>query len=356
MSCFVTAYAMKTIAGTENTIDLSSSHGFTGTKKCSACMKTDTIADLYQEIKAVLQRALKMQKENGEIKERVSLIISSNFYENKYWEQNVEEVAEHENYFIVKKLVEEFGVNKQVLLVSTACSSGGSAIITACQLLNSNQTDQVILLGYEILSQIPCNGMDGIGALTKETITPFSKGRTGTQIGEGIGVLILEKQEAESCFEVAGYGSYCDAYNVTTPEPEGKALEDAIRASINMAGIPEEQVSYINAHGSGTKLNDKLESKVIKRVFREHAYKMFVNSSKALFGHTLGAAGVVEAVLTLVQLQLGTIHPTANFTEADEECDLNNCFTNAIKKEIQYAISTSIGFGGINTCILFRKV
>ena len=219
----------------------------------------------------------------------------------------------------------------------------------------------MIVLGYDIKSDIPQNGMKRLGALATEKISPFSLNRTGTELADGIGVLIMEshnfamKNNSFIYSTLVGYGVNSDAYNPTSPEPSGAALLKSMTDAIEMANIKTNSIQYINTHGSGTKLNDVLETNIIKNVFGMHAYNLFINSSKSLIGHTLGASGIVELVITIIQMQQKTIHPTANFTEPDPLCDLNYCFNKSITCQINYAISNSIGFGGINVCIILKN-
>ncbi|MNV45791.1 3-oxoacyl-[acyl-carrier-protein] synthase 2 [compost metagenome] len=200
-----------------------------------------------------------------------------------------------------------------------------------------------------------------IGALSKDRIQPFALNRSGTELADGVGVLVLESREwaerrsAVVYASVAGYGIRSDAYNISAPDPEGAALEKAMRSAIAMSGIDPDQVGYINAHGSGTPLNDELETRIIRKVFGGHAGKLLINSSKSIIGHTLGAAGVIESVITVLALVHGRVHATANYTDADPDCDLNYCTNGYVDADLRFAMSNSIGFGGTNVCIVFEK-
>jgi len=190
---------------------------------------------------------------------------------------------------------------------------------------------------------------------------PFDKNRSGFVMGEGAGILILEELEhalnrgAEIIAEIVGYGCTCDAYHITAPHPEGiggiKAMEFAMRD----AGINPEDVGYVNAHGTSTPLNDPSETFVIKKVFGEHAYKLAVSSTKSMTGHLLGAAGGIEAIITAMALKDGFLPPTINLETPDEACDLDYVPNKGRKKDIRFALSNALGFGGHNAVIALKK-
>lgn len=180
-------------------------------------------------------------------------------------------------------------------------------------------------------------------------------------MGEGAGILLLEEYEhakkrgAKILAEVAGYGNTADAYHITAPDPEGDGAIRAIKNTVKEAGITDENEIYINAHGTGTHLNDAMETKAIKAVFGKKAYDIYVSSTKSMTGHMMGATGAVEAIASVLALKDGIIPPTINYKEKDEECDLNYTPNKAVEAEVDFAISTSLGFGGHNACIAFKK-
>lgn len=359
---YITGYAMKTVAGTESSFSINVKHGKTDSKfsDWNHSFYIEDLQSFCNLLKETIDRALQMAKIVTPTTSVISLVIASNFFENKFWEQDDQYTIKYEN-FIQDYLTNIYCVNGFALSNSTACSSGGSAIVTACQLIEDGIAETVIVVGYDTESEIPKNGMRRIGALAKEQISPFSLGRTGTDLADGIGVMIIDEAEAAQkraavpIAKVIGYGVYSDSFNVTSPEPSGRALFNAMQRAIEMAGLTNHDVNYINAHGSGTVLNDELETKVIREVFGEHADHLFVNSSKSLIGHTLGAAGVIEAIITVIQMKSNLLHPTANFLKEDPACDLNYCFEHEITCDIDYAISNSIGFGGTNVCLLLER-
>lgn len=354
----VTGFSMCTVAGTENDFDLNQTVGCTSSQKSdwTTCVDQSSIEKFYDCIEKTIFRALDMAKLKVGSKYRVSLIVASNFFENSFLEKD----SEHSDY-IVPKLKSRFKINGLVISNSTACASGASAIVTACQILDEKISDVCIVVGYDIESEIPKNGMRRLGALSKDRISPFSMNRTGTDLADGIGVLIMEnfstieRKDAKIYSQIVGYGVNNDAYNPTSPNPSGAALLNGLKNAIKMANISIEEVGYINAHGSGTKLNDLIETNVIKKNFKDHAYKLFINSSKSIIGHTLGAAGIVEIIITIMQMNIRTIHPTANFSGYDSICDLNYNFQKSAVLDTMYAISNSIGFGGTNISIVLKK-
>lgn len=191
---------------------------------------------------------------------------------------------------------------------------------------------------------------------------PFDKERNGFIMGEGAGILIMEtyenamKRGAKIYAEVAGYGSTSDAYHITSPDPDGEGAAAAMKMAVEDAELNLSDVDYINAHGTSTPLNDKYETAAIKKVFGEHAYQLSVSSTKGVTGHLLGAAGAVEGIVCCLAIQDSVIPPTANYKVSDPECDLNIVPNTAVKKNIEVAISNSLGFGGHNATVLFKKV
>jgi len=190
---------------------------------------------------------------------------------------------------------------------------------------------------------------------------PFDKGRDGFVMGEGAGVLIMETLEhaqargATIYCEIAGYGATCDAYHITSSDPEGKALSFAISKVIKQAGLQSEDVDYINAHGTSTPYNDKFETVAIKKALGDHAYKIPVTSTKGMTGHLLGAAGGIESAVCALAIRDGKIPPTINYEEPDPDCDLD-CVPNEMREaEVNVAICNNLGFGGHNATLLFKK-
>jgi len=191
---------------------------------------------------------------------------------------------------------------------------------------------------------------------------PFDKERDGFVMGEGAGILVLEEYEfakargAKIYAEIIGYGATGDAYHITAPAPNGEGAARAIKRAIHDAGIDPTEIGYINAHGTSTPYNDLYETMAVKTVFGDYAYKLAMSSTKSMTGHLLGAAGGVEAIFTVLALKEGILPPTINLQNPDPECDLDYVPNEARKADIQYAMSNSLGFGGHNASLVFKKI
>lgn len=251
----------------------------------------------------------------------------------------------------------------------TACASGSNAIGEALRMIRHGYADAVIAGGAEAaINASAVAGFANMLALSTsqnpdEASLPFDKRRGGFVIGEGAVALVLEEyghakeRGAEIYGEICGYGSTCDAYHITAPHPEARGGAQAMVDAMREAGYNEEDVVYINAHGTGTPMNDVIETMAIKKALgEEKAGKAFVSSTKSMTGHMLGAAGALEALACLQALNEGIIPPTINLLEQDEACDLNCVPNTAVKADITLALSNSLGFGGHNACLAFRKV
>lgn len=251
--------------------------------------------------------------------------------------------------------------------IVTACATGTQAIGEAFRSIKHGYTDAVIAGASEAPFAPVCfSGFANMTALsTREDpdrcSTPFDKERDGFVMGEGSGIVILEEYEraaargAKIYAEVVGYGTTCDAHHITMPSPEGTGAAKAMQMAIDEAGIRPEDVSYINAHGTSTPYNDLFETRAIKKVFGEAAYKIPVSSTKSMIGHLLGAAGVVEAIICVKAIQDSIIPPTINYKVPDEELDLDYVPNTARKQELTYTLSNSLGFGGHNGTILLKR-
>ena len=251
----------------------------------------------------------------------------------------------------------------------TACASGSNAIGEAMRLVRHGYADAVITGGAEAsIVPIAVAGFSNMKALSVSedpdaASLPFDKRRGGFVIGEGSVALVLEEYEhakargAKIYGEVCGYGSTCDAYHITAPHPDGRGGAQAMADAMKEAGYTENDTVYINARGTGTPMNDAVETIAIRKALgEENAGKAFVSSTKSMTGHMLGAAGAVEAMACLFALNEGIIPPTINLLEQDEQCNLNCVPNTAVKAEITLALSNSLGFGGHNACLAFRKV
>lgn len=249
----------------------------------------------------------------------------------------------------------------------TACASGTNSIGDAFKVIQRGDADIMITGGAEApITEMSVAGFCAAKAIStnddpKTASRPFDLNRDGFVMGEGAGILILEslesaqKRGARIYAEIVGYGATGDAYHVTAPAPEGEGGVRAMRQAIADAELTPEQLDYMNAHGTSTPYNDKFETMAIKAVFGEHARQLAVSSTKSMTGHLLGAAGAVEAILTIKAIEEGIIPPTINYVTPDPECDLDYVPNEARKQEIFAAISNSLGFGGHNACLVFKK-
>lgn len=249
----------------------------------------------------------------------------------------------------------------------TACAGGTNAIGDAFRNIRDGYQDIMIAGGCEAsVTPLGIGGFTSMKALSDATdpdraSIPFDKERNGFVMGEGAGILILEELEhalkrgAHIYGEMIGYGVSCDAHHITAPLPNGEGGAYAMQNALDDAGISYDVIDYINAHGTSTHLNDLCETEAIKSVFKEHAYKLAVSSTKGHTGHCLGAAGGIEAVLSVLALEHDFIPPTLNYQVKDEECDLNVVPNIGVKKDLHYVISNSLGFGGHNASIIFKE-
>ncbi|WP_076757465.1 beta-ketoacyl-ACP synthase II [Edaphobacillus lindanitolerans] len=249
----------------------------------------------------------------------------------------------------------------------TACASGANSIGDAFEAIVRGDADMMITGGAEApITTMAVAGFCANTALTTnpdpETASrPFDADRDGFVIGEGAGILILEDYDravsrgAKIYAEIIGYGSTGDAHHITAPAPEGEGAARAMQQALSKAGVRPEQVDYINAHGTSTPYNDEFETDAVKSVFGDHAYELAVSSTKSMTGHLLGAAGGVEAVFTAMAIRDGIMPPTTNYKTPDPACDLDYVTEGARKHDIRYAMSNSLGFGGHNVSLLFKK-
>ena len=252
--------------------------------------------------------------------------------------------------------------------VSTACATGNHAIGDSFRLIQRGEADIMLAGGSEaVIAPLCVAGFSACKALStrnadpERASRPFDKQRDGFVMGEGAAVLVLEGLEhaldrgATIYGEVIGYGMSGDAYHVTAPAPEGEGAVQSMQRALQDAGVRPEDVDYINAHGTSTPYNDANETLAIKRVFGDHAYRLAVSSIKSMIGHTLGAAGAIEAIATISSVRHGIIPPTINYEYPDPDCDLDYVPNNARELSVQVALNNSFGFGGTNATMVFRR-
>lgn len=265
------------------------------------------------------------------------------------------------------KISMDYGTKGANYCVTTACASGTHSIGEAFRSIKYGHLDACIAGGSESpICRIALAGFNNMMALTKKAdptcaSVPFDIRRSGFVIGEGAGIVVLESLDlalargARIICEVAGYGATADAYHITSPDPDGEGAANAMKLAIAEAGAEPQDVDYINAHGTSTPLNDKYETIAIKKALGEAAYKVAVSSTKSMTGHLLGAAGGIEAIAIAMALQTDTIPPTIGYQESDPDCDLDYVPNQARKTPVRLALSNSLGFGGHNGTLCFRK-
>ena len=250
----------------------------------------------------------------------------------------------------------------------SACATGADSIGEALEMIRRGRADVVIAGGTEAaVCEIGVAGFNSCMALSTRNedpqgaSRPFDSGRDGFVLGEGAGLIVLEslkhaeQRGANILAELSGYGASSDAHHVTQPHPEGEGAARAMKWAIEDADIAPDKVDYINAHGTSTPLNDKYETIAMKRMYGDHAYKLTISSTKSMTGHLLGAAGGIEAAFTVLAIKDGVVPPTINIDDPDPDCDLNYVPNNAIKQTVNVAMSNSLGFGGHNASLVFKR-
>jgi 3-oxoacyl-[acyl-carrier-protein] synthase II len=261
----------------------------------------------------------------------------------------------------------KFGAKAVCTCPVTACATGTNAIGDAFYTIQRGECDVVIAGGAEsTITPVTFAGFANMTALSTKnepdsSSIPFDKNRDGFVMGEGAGIFILEELEhakkrgAKIHAELVGYGTTCDAHHITAPSPDGDGAARAMRMAMDMAGVSGSDISYVNAHGTGTPANDLCETLSIKTALGEHAYNIPVNSTKSMIGHLLGGAGAVEGIVCVKSIQDGFVHKTLGFSTKDEELDLDYCHDGSKELDIEYVLSNSLGFGGHNATLLFKK-
>jgi 3-oxoacyl-[acyl-carrier-protein] synthase II len=267
-------------------------------------------------------------------------------------------VAQYQSQAQIGTIHDTFGFDGPVMTVANACAGGGNAIGHAADLIRSGMTDIVLAGGYEALSELVFAGFDGLQSLAPEACRPFDRGRRGLTLGEGAAFLVLENADrarargANILGYLAGYGQTTDTHHLTQPAPDGAPLERAMRRALEQGRTKASQVGYVNAHGTGTPFNDGAEAQAFHRVFGAGQTKL--SSTKAALGHTLGAAGAIEAVLCLLALQSGQLPPQINLLDP-EPLVAAALVGLGEKADLSAAMSVNLGFGGSNAAVLFTR-
>lgn len=331
--------------------------------------------------------AAKMAMENASLEitpenaERVGVLIGSGIGGIQTIERQYDVLAERGpgriSPFFIPMLIADmasgqvsilFGAKGPNTTVVTACATGTHAIGDAFHIIRRGDADVMICGGSEApMCRLGLGGFCAARALStrndepEKASRPFDADRDGFVMGEGAGVLILESLDsalargAPIAAEVVGYGMTGDAHHITAPPPDGDGAARSMAMAIRSAGIEPREIDYINAHGTSTRPNDPIETLAIKRVLGDHAYRVAISSTKSMTGHLLGAAGAVEAIISILAIQTSTVPPTINLDNPDPECDLDYTPNRAVKRPVRYAMSNSFGFGGHNATVVLKR-
>lgn len=262
---------------------------------------------------------------------------------------------------ISTNIAREFSIVGPRVTMATVCSSSGLALAAAKELIEAGETDYVLVVGAETLSEVTHTGFNILRSVAPEICQPFDAHRKGLILGEGAGAVVLERMDISHRSHIPsvayfnGYGLMTDLHHFTAPHPEGEAISETIDMALKDAGIEPDEIDYVNAHGTGTVLNDIAETKGLKKIFGPHAKKISISSIKSMIGHTLGAASIFEAIATALSLDRDMVPPTAHLTAPDPQCDLDYTPQVHKKRKLRSAISNSFAFGGSNISLVFQK-
>jgi 3-oxoacyl-[acyl-carrier-protein] synthase II len=254
-----------------------------------------------------------------------------------------------------------FGLSGPNVIIPTACAAGNYGIGWAFDAIRFGRADVMVAGGTDPFSRVAFTGFARLGSVAPDRCQPFDRGRRGILVGEGAGIVVLESLDgaltrgAPILAEILGYAISADGHHMTAPDPQGDGISRAIGLAVNSAGIAPGEVDYINAHGTGTPVNDKVETLAIKRVFGRHAYDLCVSSTKSMIGHTMGAASAIEAITTVLALHDGVVPPTMNYEAPDPDCDLDYVPNAARRRSLAVALNNAIAFGGNNSCVVLRR-
>ena len=257
-----------------------------------------------------------------------------------------------------RNLARWLGARGPVIAVSTACASGATSLGLAADLLRTGRADVAIAGGADVLCRFVQRGFNVLRSLTREEVRPFDRRRSGLLLGEGAGLVVLERaataaaRGARPLGFLLGHASTADGAHVTAPDPEGRGLALAVRAALAEAAVAPADVDFVSAHGTGTVANDRVETAVLERALGAHAGRVPVNSIKAHLGHTMGAAATLEAIMCLLAARHGQLPPTLNHAERDPACDLDVVAGAARRARPRISLSTSLGFGGCNAALV----
>jgi len=249
------------------------------------------------------------------------------------------------------------GAEGPAITVSSACASGATALGVGADLLREGEADLVVAGGYDILCRFVLRGFDALRSLTRERVRPFDRRRSGLLLGEAAGLVLLAREPdapGPRLGRLLGHGSASDASHIAAPDPEGRGLERAIQAALDAAGVEAGALDFVSAHGTGTPLNDRIETAVLRRVLGARATQVPVNSIKGALGHTMGAAAALEAIMCLLAARDGLLPPTVGYEEPDPDCPLDYVPGACRTARPRLMLSTSLGFGGCNAALVLE--
>jgi len=270
-------------------------------------------------------------------------------------------LAEFDFHAAAVAAVRRWGLRGPSATLSLSCASGVAAIGYAADLIGEGRCQRAIAGGYDELALMSYSGLSALRAITPETIRPFDKNRQGTMFAEGAGIVVVESLESALArgatihAEVLGHAMNNDAFHMTAPDTSGKGIIAVIRGALEDAGVKPSDVQHVNAHGTGTPYNDKIETAAIKAVFNAHAYKLAITANKSMIGHTCGAAGTLESIATIKTLQTGIVPPTIHYETPDPECDLDYVPNVARRCDVRLALCNAYGIGGTNSAIVLAR-
>jgi len=305
---------------------------------------------------------------------RVGIIIGTAHGELTVWEDYYDAICNQDKtkaerfsdhfpiWMLANRLSKELEVKGLTITISTACTASTIACGMALNKIRKKEVDVVIVGGVDVLSEFVFAGFDSLRALSPTVCRPFDKKRDGLVLGEGSCVLIIEslthamKRDAKTYTEIVGFGTYNDAVHLTAPDRSGRGATLSLNAALKDAKIKPEDISYINAHGTGTLYNDRMECVAIKKVFGEYAYKIPINSIKSVIGHTSGASGAIEIALCALCIQHNAIPPTLNFQESMPDFEFDFVPDRFREIKVKIALSMNSAFGGSNACIILKEV
>lgn len=254
-----------------------------------------------------------------------------------------------------RALAQYLGARGPVVTVSTACASGATALGFGADLLRDGRADVVVAGGYDILCRFVMRGFDALRSLTRERVRPFDRRRSGLLLGEGAALVAMAREGNPRLGRLLGHASASDGSHIAAPDPEGRGLEFAVRAAMTEAGVGADDVDFVSTHGTGTPLNDPIETAVLQRVLGGRALAVPVNSVKGALGHTMGAAATLEAIMCLLAGRDGVVPPTVGLEDVDPACRLAHVQGAALSCQPRVSLSTSLGFGGCNAALVLES-